>query len=250
VIKLMLVDGEPRETAGEGEPWRSFWSAPRSMPKPEARFGDSGVIDSAEGRAIITRAFFTPAGQIVHEGLVESGSLARDTVVTARVDSSCRRGICRSHTATHLLHRALKELLGEHASQAGSLVTSDRLRFDFTHFSALSPEQRRRLEEHVNRKILENLPVTAEKMTLSEAQRRGAVALFAEKYERDAVRVISAGSYSKELCAGTHVGGDRGDRFLRIISEEGSARECAASRHLRVWKHIAMPPPRGLCLKS
>lgn len=242
VIKLMLVDGEPRETAGEGEPVEIFLERTPFYAEAGGQVGDSGVIDSAEGRAIITRAFFTPAGQIVHEGLVESGSLARDTVVTARVDSSCRRGICRSHTATHLLHRALKELLGEHASQAGSLVTSDRLRFDFTHFSALSPEQRRRLEEHVNRKILENLPVIAEKMTLSEAQRRGAVALFAEKYERDAVRVISAGSYSKELCAGTHVAATGEIGFFRIISEEGigsGMRRIEALTGMEAYRHAA-----------
>ena len=98
--------------------------------------GDSGVVEAKEGRAIIARAFFTPAGQIVHEGKVQSGCLSTGDCVTARVERIRRRGICRSHTATHLLHRALKETLGEHVNQAGSLVSSDRLRFDFTHFKA------------------------------------------------------------------------------------------------------------------
>jgi alanyl-tRNA synthetase len=151
-----------------------------------------------------------------------------------------RRGICRSHTATHLLHRALKEILGDHVNQAGSLVSPDRLRFDFTHFKALSPEERQRIEETVNRMVLENLPVTAEKMTLSEARRCGAVALFTEKYEQDAVRVISAGNYSKELCGGTHVNATGEIGLFRLISEEGigsGMRRIEALTGMEAYRH-------------
>jgi alanyl-tRNA synthetase len=220
-ISLLLVNGEVRETAGEGDSVEIFLDRTPFYAEAGGQVGDSGVVEAKEGRAIIARAFFTPAGQIVHEGKVQSGCLSTGDCVTARVERIRRRGICRSHTATHLLHRALKETLGEHVNQAGSLVSSDRLRFDFTHFKALSPEEKRRIEETVNRMVLENLPVTAERMTLSEAQQRGAVALFTEKYDRDTVRVISAGAYSKELCGGTHVNATGEIGFFRLIYGRG-----------------------------
>ena len=220
-ISLLLVNGEVRETASEGDSVEIFLDRTPFYAEAGGQVGDSGVVEAKEGRAIIARAFFTPAGQIVHEGKVQSGCLSTGDCVTARVERIRRRGICRSHTATHLLHRALKETLGEHVNQAGSLVSSDRLRFDFTHFKALSPEEKRRIEETVNRMVLENLPVTAERMTLSEAQQRGAVALFTEKYDRDTVRVISAGAYSKELCGGTHVNATGEIGLFRLITEEG-----------------------------
>lgn len=222
-IALLLVDGEAREQAGEGDTVEIFLDRTPFYAERGGQIGDSGTITAAfpGGRAAITRTLFTPAGQIVHQGTVESGTLGQNTAVTARVEGVRRRGVCRSHTATHLLHQALRELLGGHVSQAGSLVSPDRLRFDFTHFQALSPEEKNRLEEIVNRKILENLPVTAEEMTLTQAQSAGATALFDEKYEQDAVRVISVGSYSKELCGGTHVGATGEIGLLRVLSEEG-----------------------------
>ncbi|NLA11031.1 MAG: alanine--tRNA ligase, partial [Firmicutes bacterium] len=222
-IALLLVDGEVSERAAEGDSVEIFLDRTPFYAEQGGQIGDSGTITAAaaEGRALITRTFFTPAGQIVHQGTVESGALEQSAAVIARVEGIRRRGVCRSHTATHLLHQGLKELLGSHVSQAGSLVSPDRLRFDFTHFQALSPEEKSRLEEIVNRKILENLPVTAEKMTLSQAQSAGATALFNEKYEEDAVRVISVGSYSKELCGGTHVTATGEIGLLEVLSEEG-----------------------------
>ncbi|MGI6615891.1 MAG: alanine--tRNA ligase [Dethiobacteria bacterium] len=220
-IRLLLVDGEPREKAVQGESVEIVLDRTPFYAEAGGQVGDSGLITGAGGEAAISRTIFTPAGQIVHQGKVEQGSLAQDEDVTARVEELRRRGICRSHTATHLLHRALRDLLGEHAAQSGSLVNNDRLRFDFVHFDALTPEEMARLEEDVNRKIIENLPLTAEKMTLPEARRSGAVALFDEKYTQEAVRVISAGSYSKELCGGTHVAATGEIGSFRIIAEEG-----------------------------
>ncbi len=220
-IKLLLVNGEPREQVKEGENVELFLDRTPFYAEAGGQVGDSGIIEAAEGRAVIARAFFTPGGQIVHEGKVESGRLSTGDAAAARVDDTRRRGVCRSHTATHLLHRALKETLGEHVNQAGSLVTSDRLRFDFNHFQAISPGEQRCIEKSVNSKILENLPVTVERMNLSEAESCGAVALFTEKYDAGIVRVVSAGAYSKELCGGTHVHATGEIGLFRILSEEG-----------------------------
>ena len=121
---------------------------------------------------------------------------------------------------THLLHRALKNVLGDHVNQAGSLVTPERLRFDFTHFSALTPEQLEAIESEVNSKILENLPVSVKVMSLEEAQKDGATALFDEKYG-DVVRVVSAGEYSKELCGGTHLNSTGEAGLIKILGESG-----------------------------
>ena len=220
-IQLLLVRGEPRKRAGEGERVELFLDRTPFYAEAGGQVGDSGIIETAEGRAVIDRAFFTPGGQIVHEGRVERGSLSTGHTAAARVADTRRRGVCRSHTATHLLHRALKETLGEHVNQAGSLVSPDRLRFDFTHFQALSPGERRRIEKIVNSRVLENLPVTVERMTLAEAESRGATALFTEKYDAGTVRVVSAGAYSRELCGGTHVQATGEIGLFRLLSEEG-----------------------------
>ena len=220
-ISMLLSGGEVRKKAVKGESVEIFLEQTPFYAEAGGQVGDSGSIEGARGRALVNRVFFTPAGQIVHEGTVEEGVLELGETVTARVGALRRRGICRSHTATHLLHRALRDLLGEHAGQAGSLVNSDRLRFDFVHFDALSPEEKQQIEETVNRRIMENLPVTVQQMTLPEARRSGAVALFDEKYEQDTVRVIGLGGYSRELCGGTHVAATGEIGSFRILYEEG-----------------------------
>ena len=202
--------------------------------------GDSGLITGAGGEAAISRTIFTPAGQIVHQGKVEQGSLAQDEDVTARVEELRRRGICRSHTATHLLHRALRDLLGEHAAQSGSLVNNDRLRFDFVHFDALTPEEMARLEEDVNRKIIENA-LNSRKDDPSRSKAAGAVA-FDEKYTQEAVRVISAGSYSKSSAAGPMWRRRARSAPLELSPRKGSARGCAVSRPARGSNPTVGPP--------
>jgi alanyl-tRNA synthetase len=151
---------------------------------------------------------------------LEEGRLAAGDSITARVDGGRRAGICRSHTSTHLLHRALRNRLGDHVNQAGSLVASDRLRFDFNHFSALSADDLKEVEQEVNKRILDNLPVKIEINSLDEAKEKGATALFTDKYEEE-VRVVSAGDYTCELCGGTHVPATGSIGLFRILSEEG-----------------------------
>ena len=138
------------------------------------------------------------------------------------VDSSLRANICRNHTATHMLHEALKEVLGDHVNQAGSYVDGDRLRFDFTHFSSMTAEQIKEVEKMLNEQILKAYNVDTEIMSIDEAKAKGAVALFDDKYKED-VRVVSVGNYSKELCGGTHVKNSGEIGLFKILSETGVA---------------------------
>ena len=179
--------------------------------------GDTGVI---EGEGFLAEVLDTqnPVDNlIIHKVKVLYGNIKLNETVIARVDKGRRKDIMRHHTATHLLHSALRDILGEHVKQAGSLVHPDYLRFDFTHFEALTEEDLKRVEETVNREIMKNSEVVCQELSYDEAIKSGAVAIFEEKYG-DTVRVISAG-ISKELCGGTHVNrtGDIG--YFKILSE-------------------------------
>lgn len=158
----------------------------------------------------------------LHEGRVAQGTLSVGDEVMVLIDEERRRAIMRNHTATHLLHFALKQILGEHANQAGSYVGPDRLRFDFTHPRGVRPEQLVEIEDIVNKKILDNEPVVATQMSLDEARRAGATALFGEKYG-DIVRVLTVGDFSRELCAGTHCHATGDIGMCRITSESSIA---------------------------
>jgi alanyl-tRNA synthetase len=159
---------------------------------------------------------------IIHKGVVKEGSLTVGDEVVLSVDGGTRGMTAANHTATHLLHSALREALGDHVKQAGSLVGSHRLRFDFTHFSPLTEEEIIRVEDFVNGKIRRNIGVGTQEMETREAVEGGAIALFGEKYG-DKARVVSIGDFSKELCGGTHTSrtGDVG--LFKIISETGIA---------------------------
>ena len=156
----------------------------------------------------------------LHHCEVKTGSISKGDAVMAAIDASRRFDIAKNHTATHLLQRALVQTLGSHVHQAGSLVASDRLRFDFTHFEQISHDTLKKIEEIVNEKILENLRVGAVEMNVDDAKKTGATALFGEKYG-DVVRVVSVGDFSKELCGGTHVGSTLDIGMLTILSEGG-----------------------------
>ena len=156
--------------------------------------------------------------KFLHYGVVRSGSLSVGESVVASVSEEHRRAVSRAHSATHLLHSALRETLGDHVHQAGSLVDADSLRFDFTHFGALSPEEISKVEELVNDAVLKGMPVTTKEMSIEDAKNSGATALFGEKYG-DVVRVVSMGDYSVELCGGTHVDNTAKVGPFRILSE-------------------------------
>ncbi|MBF0201697.1 MAG: hypothetical protein HQK66_10375 [Desulfamplus sp.] len=166
--------------------------------------------------------FADPSGIRIHRGKVESGEIEKGDRVLLKVDGKCRNATALNHSATHILHAALRDVLGDHVKQAGSLVTSERLRFDFTHFSALTRDDLSALERYVNAKIRENLPLNTSEMDMEDAVKSGATALFEEKYG-DRVRVVSMGDFSRELCGGTHTERTGNIGCFQIVSEAGIA---------------------------
>ncbi len=184
--------------------------------------GDSGkLIGSGENQTFemkVSETVKDPTGLIIHKGQIVSGSIRKGETVTLVVDMEKRSAATRNHTATHILHSALRQVLGDHVKQAGSFVAPERLRFDFTHFSQVDTETLNRIETLVNRRIRENVPVQIEEMDAEAAFKTGATALFEEKYG-DRVRVVSLSAFSKELCGGTHTNrtGDIG--FFKIVGE-------------------------------
>jgi alanyl-tRNA synthetase len=186
------------------------------------QIGDKGEIKSSSGRAVVEDAVSAAGGLVLHRAVVSQGSISCGDDVELVVAEPHRKSIERNHTGTHLLQAALRSVLGEHVKQSGSLVGPDRLRFDFTHFSPLSTDEIRRIENMINKKILENIPVETELLGREEAIKGGATALFGEKYD-ESVRVVSLGSYSRELCGGTHVRNSGEIGLLKILSETGIA---------------------------
>ena len=180
--------------------------------------GDSGVLTSAETEIEILDTVKNSAGIYLHAAEIQSGVLKVGDAVTASVDATKRNKIMRNHTAAHLLQAALRKTLGEHVEQAGQLVDENRLRFDFTHFSALSADELKKIEKLINDEILLSEPVDVAEMSLSEAKKNGAMALFGEKYG-DIVRVVKAGDFSTELCGGTHVSNTAQLGVFKIVSE-------------------------------
>ncbi|MEJ8776382.1 alanine--tRNA ligase [Pseudogracilibacillus sp. ICA-222130] len=181
---------------------------------------DNGIIQSANGKAIVQDVQKTPNGQHLHQVKVVEGTLHKEELVTAQINQEIRDQIVKNHTATHLLHQALRDILGSHIHQAGSLVRADRLRFDFTHFEATDKASLEKIEQLVNEKIWENIPVVIESKSIDEAKAMGAMALFGEKYG-DIVRVVQLDNYSVELCGGCHVNNSAEIGLFKIVSESG-----------------------------
>ena len=180
--------------------------------------GDRGVFSVGDARVEILHTFKLPNGIYIHKAKVIAGAVRPGDEGDLAVVENLRRGAMRNHTATHLMHKALREVLGEHANQAGSLVNEDRLRFDFNHFSAVTPEELRLIEDKVNDAILQNMPVITKVMDIEAAKAEGAMALFGEKYGSK-VRFVNIGDWSKELCGGTHVANTGEIGLFKIISE-------------------------------
>ena len=179
---------------------------------------DHGVIKSGDSVFEVNNVQKNKGGKYMHYGVVKSGDFKLGDKVTASYCEKRRRAIGRAHSATHLLHKALREVLGDHVHQAGSLVEPDFLRFDFTHFSAVTPEQLKQVESIVNDAILEGYGIEVKEMPIDEARKTGATALFGEKYG-DVVRVVNMGGWSVELCGGTHLDNTAKAGAFHIISE-------------------------------
>ena len=184
--------------------------------------GDRGVIETANGKFVVEDTIKLRGGKFGHVGRMESGMLSTGETVTLKVNEQARRDTEKNHSATHLLQKALKTVLGSHVEQKGSLVTPDRLRFDFAHFQAMTPEEIAQTETLVNKEIQAALPVVTDVMDIEEAKKSGAMALFGEKYDQK-VRVVSMGDFSKELCGGTHVKNTSSIMLFKIVSEAGIA---------------------------
>ncbi|MGN0305692.1 MAG: alanine--tRNA ligase, partial [Lachnospiraceae bacterium] len=183
---------------------------------------DVGVILGPEGEFAVKDTVKLPGGKIGHIGQVTRGMLKKGDKVSLKVEAENRSNTCKNHSATHLLHKALREVLGTHVEQAGSLVDGHHLRFDFSHFAAMTPEELTKVENLVNEKIEENLEVVTREMSVEDAKKAGAMALFGEKYG-ETVRVLSMGDFSIELCGGTHVKNTGIISSFKIVSEGGVA---------------------------
>jgi len=218
----VLKNGAPAEAAAEGEEAEVVLEATPFYAEAGGQVGDTGWILSSSGRAEVLDTLRPIEGIIAHRVRVEAGALLARQPVTAEVDRERRDAIRRNHTATHLLHAALREILGTHVKQAGSLVAPDRLRFDFTHFAAPGDRALAEIEELVNRKVLDDEPVVTEEMDLEQAVRKGAMALFGEKYG-ERVRVVSIGEFSRELCGGTHCARTGEIGLFKLVQERAVA---------------------------
>lgn len=184
--------------------------------------GDTGEILGSDFKAEVLDTKKTKDGLILHIVKIIEGTAKVGTIVTTNVDNSRRDSIRRNHSVTHLLHKALREVIGDHVNQAGSIVMPNRMRFDFTHFEGISKDDLARIELKVNEKILEGLDVNTIETSLKNAQEMGAVGLFEDKYKDD-VRIVTMGEYSQELCGGTHVKNTSNIGLFKILSESGIA---------------------------
>ncbi|MBR2476728.1 MAG: alanine--tRNA ligase [Clostridia bacterium] len=184
--------------------------------------GDKGIIKAANGTVRIDNTKKTAEGKFLHTGVITEGTISVGDKATATVDADLRAATEKNHSATHLLQKALRQVVGQHVEQAGSFVNGDRLRFDFSHYEAVTPEQLKEVEAIVNREIAAALDVTCKEMPIDEAKKLGAMALFGEKYG-DVVRVVKMGDFSTELCGGTHVSNTSRIGLFKILSETGIA---------------------------
>ncbi|HJR31149.1 MAG TPA: alanine--tRNA ligase, partial [Pseudomonas sp.] len=220
-IVALYKDGQSVDVLSEGEEGVIVLDQTPFYAESGGQIGDCGFLQAGAARFDVRDTTKT-GGAFLHHGVLDSGSLIVGTPVETHVDAEVRHATSLNHSATHLLHAALRQVLGDHVQQKGSLVDSQRLRFDFSHFEAIKPEQLKALEEIVNAEIRKNSEVETEETDIETAKQKGAMALFGEKYG-DSVRVLSMGDFSVELCGGIHANrtGDIG--LLKIISEGGVA---------------------------
>ncbi|AVD91654.1 alanine--tRNA ligase [Pseudomonas sp. SWI36] len=221
-IIALYKDGQSVDQLGEGEQGVVVLDRTPFYAESGGQVGDSGFLQAGAARFDVRDTTKT-GGAFLHHGVVASGALVIGSPVEAKVDADVQHATSLNHSATHLLHEALRQVLGEHVQQKGSLVDSQRLRFDFSHFEAVKPEQIKQLEDIVNREIRKNTPVETELTDIETAKAKGAMALFGEKYG-DTVRVLSmGGDFSVELCGGIHAKRTGDISLFKIISEGGVA---------------------------
>ncbi|WP_420838517.1 alanine--tRNA ligase [Dehalobacterium formicoaceticum] len=219
-IMALVTAGESRTNLTAKDEGYLVLDATPFYAESGGQVGDTGMMTGPTGRAKVLDTQKLANGVFLHQIQVEEGSLSVGETIKAGVDRERRRAIARNHTATHLMHRALRNVIGEHAHQAGSLVNPDRLRFDFSHFSGLTEEELAQVEEMVNNVVLDNLSLETFQTSIEEAKTMGATALFGEKYG-DEVRVVKVGDYSMELCGGTHCQATGELGLVKILSEAG-----------------------------
>ena len=221
-ILALVTDGEVCSALHEGNSGVVVLDQTPFYAEMGGQVADHGVIRTETGLFRVTDVQKDKGGKFLHSGVLESGSMTVEQNAQAEVDAKRRKAIMRAHSATHLLHAALRRVLGDHVHQAGSLVEPDRLRFDFTHFSAVTAEELREINELICDEILDGLDVSVAEMSQDEAKAMGAQALFGEKYG-DVVRVVKMEDASLELCGGTHLDNTAKIGPFRILSESSVA---------------------------
>ena len=221
-VAAIASDGKWQDVLSEGQEGTIITAKTPFYATMGGQKGDFGVIKTADGTFEVTDTVKVPGGRIGHIGKVVTGTIKKDAKADLSVSSLNRGNTCKNHTATHLLQEALREVLGDHVEQSGSYQDGERTRFDFSHGQAMTAEELKKVEEIVNAKIAEDLPVETKVMSLEEAKKTGAMALFGEKYG-DTVRVVMIGDFSRELCGGTHVGHTGEIASFKILSESGVA---------------------------
>ncbi|GIN16378.1 alanine--tRNA ligase [Shouchella clausii] len=220
VITTLVRGKEKVEQAVQGDVIQFFLDETPFYAESGGQVADRGMIVTDTGQAVVKDVKKAPNGQHLHTAEVTIGEISAGQQASARIEVRERLDIVKNHTATHLLHQALKDVLGEHVNQAGSLVSSERLRFDFSHFGQVTPNELQQIEEIVNEKVWQALPVDISIQRLEEAKAAGAMALFGEKYGSE-VRVVRVGDYSLELCGGCHVRNTAEIGLFKITSESG-----------------------------
>ena len=220
-VLAIVNEGEPSGAAAKGEKITVVLDHTPFYAEMGGQIGDHGILEGKNGVVTVSDVQKTKDGKYMHIGVVTEGEISVEDEVQAKVDAEYRQAICRAHTSTHLLQKALRKVLGDHVEQAGSYTANDHIRFDFTHFAALTPEELAQVETLVNEAILAGSPVITEEMSIDEAKKKGAMALFGEKYGA-VVRVVQAGD-SVELCGGTHLDNTAKAGSFKIIGEASVA---------------------------
>ncbi|HDR4512362.1 alanine--tRNA ligase [Bacillus cereus] len=219
-VVALVKNGEYADSLQAGEEGQLMLDVTPFYAESGGQIADRGYLLADGVKVLVKDVQKAPNGQNLHKVVVEEGTLTKDAAVKAIIDTKNRSSVVKNHTATHLLHQALKDVLGTHVNQAGSLVTSERLRFDFSHFGQVQADELEKIERIVNEKIWESIDVEISQKAIEEAKEMGAMALFGEKYG-DVVRVVQVGDYSLELCGGCHVDNTASIGIFKIVAESG-----------------------------